>query len=205
MQKLGAEVNYSLGGGYILRNGEPLLSCEGFSDKGRHFTKNLLCALALTDGHYELSRLCETVAGLSALPHRCERIVSRSGRIFYNSSIDTTPSRTAATLDSLGEQVGLILGGRGKGLSAEPLIPAIKAHCSAVALYGDVAEELFDALCGRVGDVPLIRAERLFDAVDGILTLCDDAILLSPAATSYGEFAGYVERGERFTDYVKKI
>lgn len=205
MQGAGAPVNYSLGGGYILRNGEPLLSCEGFLQRGRHFTKNLLCALALTDGHYDAGTLGDTVARLGTLPHRCEKIVSQSGRIFYDSSIDTTPSRTVATLGSLGERVGLILGGRGKGLSPEPLIPAINEHCSAVALYGDVAEELFEALYGRIGGIPLIKAQRLLDAVDGIISLCEDAILLSPAATSYGEFAGYGERGEKFTDYVKKI
>ena len=31
-----------------------------------------------------------------------------------------------------------------------------------------------------------------------------DTVLLSPAATSYGEFASYSERGKSFKDYISK-
>jgi UDP-N-acetylmuramoylalanine--D-glutamate ligase len=128
---------------------------------------------------------------------------------YVSSSIDTTPERTKATLSGLDSRVRIILGGRGKGLSLEPLRNVLKKYADKIAVYGEVGREITEFIDSddELKKIPH-AAFKVFDeaidyATDGVKV--GDTVLLSPAATSYGEFADYKERGAHFKKRIKSI
>ena len=169
---------------------------------GRHNLENLLAALALTlpiTGGAGLKALCE----FSGVPHRLQRVAAVAGVTYINSSIDTSPTRTAAALSALGGRPLVIVGGRGKGISFAPLGDALAARAKAVFLYGEAAEEIATAIGGRV---PLLVCDRFAEAFWGAARAAErgDTVLLSPGCTAFGEFRDFEERGETFCRLVEE-
>ena len=202
-----AEVYYTYFDGKIYRCGEPILSLPPEPRFAEYYLNNVLCALSLTDGiasHEAAENVIHTFHGLN---HRCEEFLTVDGISFIDSSIDTTPNRTATTLLSLKRQVRLILGGRGKGLSYEPLLEPLIEYADRISVYGDARDEIaafLDAYSSR------IKAEigifSKFDdcaeyALHGIKS--GETVILSPACTAYGEFRDYEERGKHFKQFIK--
>jgi len=190
--------------GYLLTDGEPVLPVKAIRRCEEYNIYNLMSAMALALGYYSSERLSEVAEGFTGLSDRCEVFFSSRGIELINSSIDTTPSRTAATLTSLGKRVRILLGGRGKGLSYEPILEPLRRYACRIAIYGEAREDMYAYLEGRL-DCPIMKTERFSDAVDYLLDGLKqgDVLLLSPANTGYGEFANYAERGKYFKDYCK--
>lgn len=199
-----AEVYYTLEDGYIKRCGENIISTDSVKRNEKHNIKNLLAALTLTEGYASRERIRRVAEEFSGLSHRMEHFYSTSGIDFIDSSIDSTPNRTSATLFSLDKRVVLILGGRGKGLSYEPLYEPIKKYAKAVILAGENSEEIKEAL---PKDIMTLNSSDLSDAVEISKNILSegDTLLLSPASTSYDAFTDFSHRGEFFKAQVKKV
>ncbi len=98
----------------------------------------------------------------------------------------------------------LLLGGRHKGEPYSRLADPLRERCRAVVAYGeagplivrDLGEHLAVVPAGDFAEV-LATARRL--AVPG------DAVLLSPACSSYDMFTNYEERGARFRAAVEAM
>ena len=195
---------FSARGGMIEKNGRPLFPIAAVRRREAHNIKNLLTALALTDGLWTADGAREVAAGFDGLSHRCERVRTWGGTEFYNSSIDTTPTRTAATLKSLGRQVVVILGGRDKGLDPSPLTEALKIYGYGAVLCGECAESFARALpCG----LPYLFACDMEEAVAIAKEMAGGVrdVLLSPAATSFDRYKSFEERGEHFKKIVMNL
>lgn len=207
--RFSASHTVSLEGDYITVDGVPQLSTKDCKRRERHNIHNLMGAMSLTLGEYSREHLCSVAEGFGGLAHRMEYLYSRSGIEFINSSIDTTPARTRATLEALGKRVRIILGGRGKGLSLLPCVQALKKYAVRISLYGeagaDYYRELFDT--GITCQLNCRLFTRFDDAVDHAAAGATkaDTVLLSPAATGYGEFKNFEERGMHFKDYIKDL
>ena len=199
-----AQVFYTAEDGYICRSGEKILPISEVKRNEPHNIKNLLAALALTDGYVTRERMRTVAKNYAGLPHRSELFYSRDGIDFIDSSIDSTPLRTKNTLEGLGRRVVLILGGRGKGLSYEPICESVKKYAKAIILTGDNREQIRRALPDTV-------SVRDAADLDGAILLSreylseGDALLLSPASTSYDAFKSFEERGKFFKDKVKTV
>ena len=200
-----ADEYFCIENGYIKRNGEPLIAVADCMRKERHNLHNLMGAMALTWGEYSSEHLLSVAGSFRGLEHRCEIFHTWCGVDFINSSIDTTPARTRATLSSLGRRVRIILGGRSKGVPLGECLPVLSEYAERISLYGEAAEEYFEAIIsGGASTVNCARFDKFDAAVDyateGISK--GDTVLLSPAATGYGEFASFAERGRHFKDYI---
>ena len=194
-------------GGNISKNGVALFPVSAIKRKEAHNIENLLTALALTDGYWSsegAGRVAENFGGLS---HRCESVGEACGIEFINSSIDTTPSRTLATLASLKKRAVVILGGRDKGVSFTELGEKIGSFARGAVLVGECRETVAAAM---PDGFPYEFAEDMESAVGTAAKLCEcgDAVLLSPAATSFDMYENYEKRGEDFKkivfDYCEK-
>jgi UDP-N-acetylmuramoylalanine--D-glutamate ligase len=108
------------------------------------------------------------------------------------------------TLESLGRQVVLILGGRSKGLDFGELNPTIKKYAQKVIITGENAKEIYGAI-GNESNAIII--ESFEEAIKEGVKLARNvgALLLSPASTSYDLFRNYAERGERFNVILKEL
>lgn len=193
--------------GYILIDGERWLDISLIKRREAHNVHNLMGAMGAALGEYTREHLEGVARGFGGLAHRIEILPSFQGVNFINSSIDTTPARVRATLESLDRPVRLIMGGRGKGLSYEPLIPVLRKYALSVSVYGEVRSEMLAEFegCGLCRDIECTGFEHLREAIDHATNAAQigDTVILSPAATGYGEFRDYRERGEYFKEYIK--
>lgn len=196
-----AELYITAEDGYICKNGKRILEIESIKLKERHNIQNLMMAIAMTDGYAYESEIVEVAKSFSGLSHRSQVVHSSGGVDYIDSSIDSTPARTAATLSSLGRKVVLILGGRGKGLDYSELCGVVKRYAEAVIISGENANEIYSALEEKTS-VELIC--DFDDAIKRGIELAGNvgALLLSPASTSYDRFSNYAERGKKFRKIV---
>ena len=203
-----AERYYTLEGLTLCSDGSPITTLEPIFRYGAHNVKNALAAAALCDGLYDSDALCEVINSFTPLLHRCERFLSYGGVDYINSSIDSSPKRTATTLDSLALNVIVIIGGRSKGLDYSDLILPLKRWARAVILTGETGRDLFSILNdSHKLNVPIVY-ESDFDKAVTIATRLatpGDTVILSPASTSFDRFRSFEERGNRFKNIIKDI
>ena len=131
-------------GGMLYGMGLPLLPVQDVRAEGAHNLENLLAATAAASPYITLAALRRFAQAFGGAPHRMELVAVKNGVRFVNSSIDTTPSRTAVTVAAQGERgrLLLLLGGKGKRLSYDPLCDALATHDTRAFLFGDTEEEM---------------------------------------------------------------
>ena len=186
-------------------DGRELISLNEMKLRGRHTLKNAACALCLTLGLADTDKAISEIKSFGGLKNRCEICGTIRGITFINSSIDTSPSRCAATLCSLDRPVHLIMGGKGKGLSPFPLLAPLSKYAKSIMLYGEYGDELYAAL-KDVG-CEIIMHEKFDEAFYASYerAAVGDTVLLSPGATAYGEFSSFEERGKRFIELARGL
>jgi UDP-N-acetylmuramoylalanine--D-glutamate ligase len=139
------------------------------------------------------------------LPHRTELVARVRGIGFYDDSKGTNVGAAVTALDGVRESKAvLIAGGRDKGGSYGPLVDALARKGRAVVLIGEAAEAIASALHDRV---PIYRAGSMQQAVRLAASLAreGDAVLLSPACSSFDMFRNYKERGDEFVRAVRVL
>lgn len=124
---------------------------------------------------------------------------------FYDDSKGTNVGASVTALVGLSEpRAVLIAGGRDKGGSYEPLVDALRAKGRAAVLIGEAA----GSIAAAIGDaVPTFHVESMRDAVrmSAALAQGGDAVLLSPACSSFDMFRDYKHRGDAFVSEVRAI
>lgn len=198
-----AEVYMSCEGGYIRKNGEKLIAINDVVRSETHNIKNLMLAIAMCDGYVGEDGIRSVARSFQGLPHRCEIFLSIGGIDFYDSSIDTSPARTAQTLRSLDRECVIILGGRGKGLDYGEMKEEIKRYAHSALLVGENKHEIYSV----IKDVTdCYMADNLQAAIDMGCAMAGDVglLLLSPASASYDMFKSFEERGRSYQKLVRQ-
>src|SRR5262245_54561999 len=139
-------------------------------------------------------------AGLLAfkpLAHRMELVADAAGIAYYDDSKGTNVSAVVAALDGFSRPVVLIAGGRDKGGEYAPLAEVLARVGRAAVLIGEAADKMQAAFAGKV---PTARAATMDDAVETARRLAQpgDAVVLSPACSSFDMFRDYAHRAEVF-------
>jgi len=171
---------------------------------GVHNLENYMTAIALTAPYASRESVEQVARSFGGVPHRLERVRVLDGVTYYNSSIDSTPTRTAAALSALTARPIVICGGYDKHVPFEPLAEALCRRASAVILTGATAKKIREALdgCKRVqsGDLPIYEEADFVAAVTLSRRIASpgDVVLLSPACASFDAFKNFEERGETF-------
>ena len=133
-----------------------------------------------------------------ALTHRLEPAGTYRGVEWINDSKATNVSSTLVALEGMTKPYVLLLGGRHKGEPYTALAEPFKRFGRQVLAYGEAAELIERDLA------PLIPVERLGSSFDAVVARAreiarpGDAVLLSPACSSYDMFNNYEERGAAF-------
>ncbi|MBO5670336.1 MAG: UDP-N-acetylmuramoyl-L-alanine--D-glutamate ligase [Clostridia bacterium] len=192
----------------------PILSVSDILLPGRHNVENYMAAIAAVRGYADPDDIAAVARTFCGVRHRLERVHETGGVAYYNSSIDSSPTRPAAALGAMADRsLVLICGGYDKNIPFEPLADAIFAHgrIRAVVLTGATAEKIEDALRGHPAfahrGFKLLKEPDFTKAVlaaDGA-AIPGDAVLLSPACASFDAFANFEKRGERFCEIVRGI
>jgi UDP-N-acetylmuramoylalanine--D-glutamate ligase len=186
---------------------DPILGREELPLLGDHNVANALAACAAVwaavgrtspDPAAFWRTVADALRGFRALKHRMEPVGTYGGVEWINDSKATNVSSTLVAVRGMTRPFVLLLGGRHKGEPYTALAEPFRAHGKAVLAYGEAAPVVEQDLGG------LVRVERVagdFAAVVArarALTGPGDAVLLSPACSSFDMFRNYEERGAEF-------
>ncbi len=172
---------------------------------GRHMMANALAAVgsALLMG-VPADAVPPVLATFSGLPHRMSFCGEVGGVRFYDDSKATNVGSVEGSLAGWDTPYVLLLGGRHKGAPYTPLVPVLCDRCRAVVVLGESAPLIRADLAGHL---PLHDAASFDDAVRMAAALArpGDAVILSPACSSYDMFDNYKQRGDRFAAVVRAL
>jgi UDP-N-acetylmuramoylalanine--D-glutamate ligase len=187
-----------LHGGALLPRAElPLL--------GDHNVANALAAALAVSKLFELEapRLAEGLRSFRALAHRMEPVREVDGVLWINDSKATNIASTEVAVAAMTRPFVLLLGGRHKGEPYTRLGPRLTGRARAVVAYGEAGPLVAQDL-GHTG-VPIVPAGAFTEVMARARELArpGDAVLLSPACSSYDMFGNYEERGRRFREQVE--
>lgn len=137
------------------------------------------------------------------LGHRLEPIREVQGVLWINDSKATNISSTEVAVAAMQRRFVLLLGGRHKGEAYRRLAPLL-GHCRTIIAFGE-ARPLIVADLG--GSVPIEEATTFEEVMKlaASRAVPGDAVLLSPACSSYDMFANYEQRGGRFRALVEAM
>jgi len=172
---------------------------------GRHNLENALAALVAGRLAGALpAEARRAVLAFRPLPHRMELVGDLDGVLFYDDSKGTNVGAVVAALDQFPRSVVLIAGGRDKGGSYEPLARVMKQAGRGAVLIGEAAPKLREVLATVV---PVEMAASMEEAVGQAATMArsGDAVVLSPACSSFDMFRSYEHRAEVFRAAVKNL
>ncbi|HEX8795339.1 MAG TPA: UDP-N-acetylmuramoyl-L-alanine--D-glutamate ligase [Polyangiaceae bacterium] len=142
------------------------------------------------------------------LPHRTALVAELRGVRYYDDSKGTNVGAAVTALEGLREvRAVLIAGGRDKGGSYASLVQSLARKGRAVVVLGEAADAIAAAVGEGAPGLPLRRAASMIDAVRAAAELArpGDAVLLSPACSSFDMFRDYKHRGDEFVSAVRLL
>jgi len=174
--------------------------------QGGHNALNVAAALAAVSA-FELNPrdVAEVLCSFRGLPHRMALVRKLAGVTYYDDSKGTNVGATVTAVRGITQaKVVLVAGGRDKGGSYVPLVDALKERGRAAVLIGEAADAIEKAIGSTL---PTKRAGSMDEAVAFASALAKpgDAVLLSPACSSFDMFRDYKHRGDEFVRAVMAL
>lgn len=174
---------------------------------GKHNVANALAAaLAATvaDKAFTVTdardRIARALRNFKPLSHRLELLGEFRGVQWINDSKATNVGAALVGLEAMERPTVLLLGGRHKGEPYAPLIGEIRRTVKSVIAYGEAARLIHHELSSETSVQVMGDSFEAAIAVAASGASAGDAVLLSPACSSFDMFSSYEERGDRFRE-----
>ena len=193
------------GSGTLMLGDDELMSRGDLPLLGKHNVANALAAalaVSVADeaftGPEARARIAAALRNFKPLSHRLELLGEFRGVQWINDSKATNVGATLVALEAMERPTVLLLGGRHKGEPYAPLAAEIRRTVKRVIAYGEAAP----LIAAELGKVTAVRSQG--NSFEEVIDLAGksaepgDAVLLSPACSSYDMFTSYEERGDRF-------
>ncbi|MGH7579461.1 MAG: UDP-N-acetylmuramoyl-L-alanine--D-glutamate ligase [Gemmatimonadales bacterium] len=189
----------------LMLGADPLLPRGELPLLGDHNVANALtAALAARASGCPLEGIAEGLRTFRAIPHRVEPVREVDGVLWINDSKSTNITSTEVAVAALDRPFVLLLGGRHKGEPYTRLAEPLRNRCRAVVAYGEAGPLVVQDLGKSLRVVPAGSFDEVLVTARG-LARQGDAVLLSPACSSYDMFKNYEERGARFRQAVEAL
>jgi UDP-N-acetylmuramoylalanine--D-glutamate ligase len=173
---------------------------------GSHNRENAVAAtVAARAAGIDDNAIARALRTFEGVPHRVELVRELRGVRYVNDSKATNVAATRRALTSFpGSRLHVILGGRGKHESYEPLAEAFGPGDIAY-LIGEAADAIARSLVAA--GHPCIDSGTLEEAVDSAANAASagDVVLLSPACASFDQFRDFEVRGDAFRALVEAL
>ena len=198
----------------IYKNGKKLISRSEIKLPGVHNAENYMAAMAATEDFVTVEDVKAVACSFGGVEHRLEFVASIDGADYYNSSIDSSPTRTVAAVQSFpdteNKKLVLIMGGYDKNIPYAPVGEPVCRKAKAVFLCGATADKIEAA----------IKEAKNFDETTKIFKFSDfretviaarnfaksgDKVILTPASASFDLFKNFDERGKFFKSIVHEL
>ena len=194
----------------ILKTSEeeiPLVRTGELKLLGQHNFENVMAASAMA--YYAgvpVESIRKSICEFTAVEHRIEYVTEKNGVAYYNDSKGTNPDAAIKGIQAMNRPTLLIGGGYDKQSGYDEWIEAFDGKVRYLVLIGQTKEKIKEA-AEKHGFHDIILCEDLKEAVK----VCEekarpgDAVLLSPACASWGQFDNYEQRGDMFKEYVRNL
>lgn len=190
-------------------NGEeiPVVKTTDLKILGQHNHENVMAAVAMAYfAGVPMESIRKSVCEFTAVAHRIEYVTEKNGVVYYNDSKGTNPDAAIKGIRAMNRPTYLIGGGYDKGSGYDEWIQAFDGKVRSLVLIGQTKEKIKEA-AERLGFHDTILCENLEEAVKICAAKAQpgEAVLLSPACASWGQFDNYEQRGDMFKEYVKNL
>lgn len=188
-----------------------ILPLEDILLPGKHNVENYMAAIAAVIGLANVEAILHVAKTFGGVEHRIELCRVLDGVKYYNSSIDSSPSRSTACLRAFDQKVIMIAGGYDKNLDYTSLGDEICKHVKVLILCGATSKKIKDAVVSskeyaesnlKVIDSPDFDSTAKI-AKDNAVT--GDIVVLSPASASFDLFKNFEVRGQTFKRLVMEL
>ena len=174
---------------------------------GKHNFENVMAAAAMA--YYagvSVESIRKSICEFTAVEHRIEYVTEKNGVVYYNDSKGTNPDAAIKGIQAMNRPTWLIGGGYDKGSSYDEWLNSFDGKVRSLVLIGQTKEKIREA-AERLGVCSCILCENLQEAVKICAEKAQpgEAVLLSPACASWGQFDNYEQRGDCFKEYVKNL
>ncbi len=185
----------------------PIVKTSELKILGQHNYENVMAAAAMA--YYvgvPVENIRNSVREFTAVAHRIEYVTEKNGVVYYNDSKGTNPDAAIKGIRAMNRPTLLIGGGYDKGSCYEEWLRAFDGKVKYLVLIGQTKHKIKEA-AEKLGFFDIILCGDLEEAVKVCAAKASsgDAVLLSPACASWGQFDNYEQRGDMFKKYVKSL
>lgn len=190
----------------IFENSKCLVNDNDIRIVGRHNRYNYSAAYSAVKDLVSVETLNKVASEFGGVEHRIEFVREINGIKFYNSSIDSSPSRTTACVNSFKTPIIAICGGYDKNIPYEPLGELFKSKVKYTVLCGATAKKIA-AVFDSVGYTEYVITDDFEKAVSLAKEKANDGdnVVLTPASASFDMFKNFAERGNVFKRIVNSL
>ena len=178
-----------------------------------------ICAVSVVCDYLRLNKksVQKIILSFKGLEGRLELAATIKGVSYFNDTCATQPDATIFGMQKLINQrpkignLALIAGGSDKNLNYTNLAKAIKKYCNYAIIYkganSDTASDKIIEELQKINYTLVIVKKTLADCVKTAAswTKKGDAVLFSPAASSFGKFKHEFDRGDQFKKSVNAL
>ncbi len=192
--------------GAVYCNGERLFAFTDMKAQGTHNIYNALAAVAVASAlGLDLKAAAGAVCAFKGVRHRIETVCERDGKTYIDDSKGTNVDAAIKAVDSMRRDTVILLGGKDKGYEYYPLFKKLKeSRVVHAVLYGENRMRLLAAAQeAGFADISLCADFDMAVKIADSVAHAGQNVLLSPASSSFDQFSGYEERGDRFAELVK--
>lgn len=175
---------------------------------GNHNMENAMAAyLCARLAGVEPSAIRQGARAFTPQKHRMELVAEKSGIQYFDDSKGTNVAAVAASLRGFPRKLVLIAGGVDKGGSYEDMFKVLSSVATGLVLLGEAAPIILEAAEKFAVDYPVQVVSDMSEAVARASEIAQEgqAVVLSPACSSYDMYPNFAERGMDFRRVVSDL
>lgn len=180
---------------------------SGTNFPGRHNLENAAAAsLAAIAVGGTPEGVQSALKNFKGLPHRIEYIETINHVRFFDDSKATNVDAVIRALETFGEPIILIMGGRDKGGDFRKLLEPVRQHIKKLIVMGEARDNIksvLEDICREGAQTASTMEDAVFSAYR--VASPGDIVLLSPGCSSFDMYSSYAERGEDFCRAISNL
>jgi UDP-N-acetylmuramoylalanine--D-glutamate ligase len=184
---------------------EPLVPLTSVKLLGRHLLADVLASAAVASlAGVDAASMTRAVESFTGLEHALERVTEIGGVQFVNDSKATNIEAARRAIETFGNGVVVVMGGRFKGGDFADLRAPLVERGATVVAIGEARPLIHAALAASL---TVIDADGMADAVRRAFAAASPGgtVVLAPACASFDMFRDYAERGRVFKQEVRQM
>ena len=150
----------------------------------------------------------KALASFKTLAHRLQFIGKKDDVDYYDDSISTTVESAINAIKAIPNAGTILLGGMDRGIDYDPLVEFLQTRSlEHIILMYDSGKVILEKLQAACNDEFMSHVHYIEELKDACTFVKDNAssgtaVILSPAAASYGHFKNFEQRGDFFKEQI---